>query len=284
MPTSVGTDGVEDVTPGPDKNASTGATVAAASGGKEPRVNLEVGGEEESQEVSAGPDDPNHSAIMPTSVGDDGVGNCPTAAAEKNASAGATGAAVSGGTVPCVNPEVGGVDSQQGSEAPRAGPPSPLARPGVGNFPTAPAEKNASAGATMSAAASSGEAIECRGGVLEEGDFVPPAPRHVCDAALITTTNVATFPTPPVANDQAWPTGWSTAPKPPPPESLVVGHILTQPGAGDEKPSTPQRSNTTSRALHESFTPFVCSPSSRRRTLQYPLGNGTHVLCCFSTR
>ena len=70
--------------------------------------------------------------------------------------------------------------------------------------------------------------------------------------------------------------------QPPPfPEPLVGGNLLTQPGAGDEKPSTPQRSNKTFRALEDSFTPFVSSPSNRRRTLQYPLGNGMHVLCCF---
>ena len=97
-------------------------------------------------------------------------------------------------------------------------------------------------------------------------------------------TNFSTFPPPPVNNRQEWPPGWSTAPKPPPPESFVVGNILTQPGAADEKPSTPQRSNKTLRAPDDSSIPFVCSPSNRRRTVTYPLGNGMQFFCYFFPR
>ena len=73
MPTSVVDAGIDNVTPGHDKNASAGATVAAASGGEEGRVNLEVGGTDDSQEGEAVPDGTDRSTIMPTPVADAGV-------------------------------------------------------------------------------------------------------------------------------------------------------------------------------------------------------------------
>ena len=105
MPTSVVDAGIENVTPGPDKNVFAGATVAAASGGEEGRVNLEVGGTDTSQEGEAAPDGTDRSTIMPTPVADAGVED-ETPGSKKKAAVEAQAAAAGGKADSRVNLEV----------------------------------------------------------------------------------------------------------------------------------------------------------------------------------